>query len=98
MLRAEINRLTQMNDEHSLKSKQFEREIDELKEKNEFLENEILTMKSSQAHHQDLQTNIERLQAEIHLSVHIVLGALRLTRDVFFFFYFRSKNVKMPRC
>ena len=38
MLRAEINRLTQMNDEHSLKSKQFEREIDELKEKNEFLE------------------------------------------------------------
>lgn len=81
MLRAEIHRLTQANEETSTK---YKREIDELKEKNDFLENEILTMKSSQAHHQDLKINIERLEDEIQLNVYIYL--------YLFLFLFRSQG------
>jgi hypothetical protein len=44
-------------------------ENEELKQKIDFLENELLAMKSTQSHHQDSQINIERLKTEIQLSV-----------------------------
>ncbi len=55
------------NDQISLVSSLNENE--QLKQKNAALENELLTLKSIQSHHQDLQINIERLQTEIQLSV-----------------------------
>ena len=70
----------------------IKKENDELREKNEFLENEILTIKSSQSHHQDLQINIEKLQSEIERSVcSLILFYSNLI------FVLRSKNVKMLR-
>jgi hypothetical protein len=44
-------------------------ENEQLKQKADALENELLAIKSIQSHHQDLQINIERLQTEIQLSV-----------------------------
>ncbi len=44
-------------------------ENEQLKQKIDSLANELLTMKSTQSHHQDFQINFERLQAEVQLGV-----------------------------
>jgi hypothetical protein len=49
-------------------------ENEQLKQKTDALENELLAIKSIQSHHQDLQINIERLQTEIQLSVSLLFS------------------------
>lgn len=64
------------NEEHNKKEKLSSnlilQENEQLKQKNLLLESEILTTKSTQSHHQDLQINIERLQQELQLGVSFV--------------------------
>ena len=81
------------HDEHS-KNEQISlasalHENEQLKKKNDALENELLTSKSIQSHHQELQINIDRLQTEIQQSVSPL--------NMFFFLMcimFRSKSVR----
>lgn len=47
---------------------------EEFKQKVQTLETDLLTLKSTQSHRQDLQINIERLQSEIDLNVREMLS------------------------
>jgi hypothetical protein len=61
-------------------------ENEQLKQKTDALENELLAIKSIQSHHQDLQINIERLQTEIQLSVSLLFSKKKKRNSFFLMF------------
>lgn len=67
------------------------RENEELKQKLQAIETELLTLKSTQSHRQDLQVNIERLQTEID---HGVRRNIFTLVNMTFLSSSRSKNEK----